>query len=389
MLALAAVALFGPRLAPHESVYFVLEHGADPRPYEPGVVFPFGSDVLGRDMLSLVLAGAGATLRIALVAGAARVLAGVALATIGRRSRPLRLATESIADLVSAVPATLAALVIVKVLVKADTSIFIFISALLVLGWVGPYRVIRAEVDRLAHAPFVIGAKALGMTPTRLFWRHQLPHLVPVLAINLAQQIVASLVLVAELGVLGTFVGTTRTISVEESLQRVVTGIVNTAQIADPPEWGGLLAGSRTVESLWTTRWVIFVPGAAFALTALAVAIIGFGISRRYARADLVGDLRSPFSGVLALALTFMVVASAFVPERYSSAREWADAARAHVTTPPSTDTQAAFAAARHWEAACASPSRACRSSNTCSCGVGSDSSRLRPSAFTTRRRSS
>ena len=56
--ALASVALFGERIAPHEAIYFVVEHGTDPRPYDPGGVFPFGSDILGRDLLSLVLAGA-------------------------------------------------------------------------------------------------------------------------------------------------------------------------------------------------------------------------------------------------------------------------------------------------------------------------------------------
>ena len=49
-LALLFVALFGGRIAPYEPIYFVVEHGSDPRPYDPGLVFPFGSDVLGRDL---------------------------------------------------------------------------------------------------------------------------------------------------------------------------------------------------------------------------------------------------------------------------------------------------------------------------------------------------
>src|SRR5258705_12979790 len=76
-LALLALALYGARLAPHESSYFVVEHGNDPRPYEPGIVFPFGSDVLGRDIFSLVLAGARARLTIILICGIPRSAAGV------------------------------------------------------------------------------------------------------------------------------------------------------------------------------------------------------------------------------------------------------------------------------------------------------------------------
>src|SRR6266496_2633920 len=77
---LVFLALFGERVAPHEAIYFVPEHGTDPRPYDPGLVFPFGSDVLGRDLFSLVLAGARLTLVIVVLGGVARVAAGLLLA---------------------------------------------------------------------------------------------------------------------------------------------------------------------------------------------------------------------------------------------------------------------------------------------------------------------
>lgn len=343
-LALLTLALFGGRIAPHEPTYFVVEHGSDPRPYDPGLVFPFGSDVLGRDLLSLVLAGARATLEIVVLAGAARVAAGVLIAAIGSWWRPLRLTTEWLAELVSAIPATIVALVIVRVLSRGEGSIAVFIGALLLMGWAGPYRVIRAEVDRLASAPFALGARALGLGRWRIFWRHQLPHLVPVIAVNLSQQIVASLVLVAELGVLGTFVGTTRTINIEESLTVVRTGPVNAATIASPPEWGGLLANARTVENLWTTRWLILVPGLAFALTAMAIAVIGLSISRRYARRDVLDDVRGAGTLLFIAVVAALVVASALVPARYAAASEWASAARASLHD--GADTSTAFAAA-------------------------------------------
>ena len=332
VLGLAFVALFGGRIAPHESIFFVVEHGNDPRPFDPGLVFPFGSDVLGRDLISLVLEGARTTLGIVLLGGLARVAAGALVAVIGSTRSPVRVAVESVADLASAIPATLVALVLVKALTRtSDASIFVFIAALLLTGWAGPYRVIRAEMDRLSHAPFTQGAAVLGMGRARLFWRHQFPHLVPVLATNLTQQVVATLVLVAELGVLGTFVGSTRLINIEESLNVVQFAVPNFASIADPPEWGGLLANARTIESLWTTRWLIFVPGLAFALTALAIGTIGFALSRRYARRDITPDLRGPGAAAIAIALVGLFIGSVLVPERYAAAREWAAAARSEV----------------------------------------------------------
>ena len=327
-LALVAVAALGSRLAPHEPIVFVVEHGSDPRPYEPGLVYLLGSDVLGRDLFSLLLYGANATLSIVLLAGSIRVLSGVALAAAGSWWRPARAATEWLAEFVSAVPATLIALVVVKVFARPDSGLLIFIGALLLMGWAGPYRVVRSELDRLAHAPFTHGARAIGVGRWRLFWRHELPHLVPVIAFNLSQQVVASLVLVAELGVLGTFVGETRTINIEESLSRVLTGPVNVAEIADPPEWGGLLANARTIESLWTTRWLVFVPGVAFALTAAAVALIGFALARRYSRADLVADLRGRGSIVCASLMIGVIALGSVLPEQYAAARDWAASAR-------------------------------------------------------------
>src|SRR5437762_2871666 len=149
--ALLFVALFGERLAPHEPIYFVLEHGDDPRPFDPGLVFPFGSDVLGRDLFSVVLAGAGATLAMVVAGGLARVGAGLGLAIVGALWRPSRATVDVLGALASAVPAAIVALLIVKGFVTTDTTVLVFVGALLVTGWAGPYRVIRVELDRLAQ----------------------------------------------------------------------------------------------------------------------------------------------------------------------------------------------------------------------------------------------
>src|SRR5713101_5901870 len=78
--ALLFVALFGERIAPYEPIFFTVNRGDLQRPFAPGEVYPLGSDVLGRDLFSLVLAGARATLIIAAVAGLARVFAGLMIA---------------------------------------------------------------------------------------------------------------------------------------------------------------------------------------------------------------------------------------------------------------------------------------------------------------------
>lgn len=327
--ALLLVALFGERIAPHESIYFVPEHGRDPRPFDPGLVYPFGSDILGRDLVSLVLAGARLTLGIVVLGGLARVLAALLLAVVASLSARARAGLDAISEIVAAVPATLVVLLVVLVFVRGDTTALVFVGALLLTGWAGPYRVLRSELDRLARVAFTEGAAAVGAGRLRIVLRHHVPHVVPLLALNASQQIVASLVALAELGVLGVFVGTTRYVNIEESLSVVRVGQRNAALIADPPEWGGLLANARDTESLWTTRWVFLIPGLAFAAAAVAVAAIGVGLARRYARRDVVADLRGRGAAALLLGVASLMVVADVLPERYAEARSWAADARA------------------------------------------------------------
>ncbi len=331
--ALLFVALFGERIAPYEAIYFVVNRGDLQRPFAPGEVYPLGSDVLGRDLFSLVLAGARATLLIAIVAGLARVLSGLAIAVIASWWRPVRVIGDALAEIISAVPATLVAVLIVLVFIRGDAQIPIFIAALLVTGWAGPYRIARTEIARLGASLFTESAVTLGVRRVPLFMRHHLPHLVPILAVSTAQQSVASLVAVAELGVLGIVVGASKLVTLIESANVIrPIDLVSPPRISEIPEWGGLLANARGVENLWTTRWVILVPGVAFALAAMAMSAIGLGIARQYQRRNVFYDLNSRGAAALGIVCVFAVLASALVPERYAEAREWADSARARVT---------------------------------------------------------
>jgi len=260
------------------------------------------------------------------------VLAGLAIAVVATWWRPLRVFADSLAEIVSAVPATLVAVLLVLIFIRGDTQIFTFVGALLVTGWAGPYRIARVEIDRLRGSLFTESALALGVRRLPLFARHHLPHLVPILAVSTAQQAVASLVAVAELGVLGIFVGATKFVSVSESVAFLRPSDVGALWISEIPEWGGLLANGRGIQNLWTTRWVIFVPGVAFAVAAMAMSAVGLGIARQYQRRNAFYDVGSRGAAALIVVCALAVLVSALVPERYAAAREWAEAARARVT---------------------------------------------------------
>ena len=331
--ALLFVALFGERIAPYEPIFFTVNRGDLQRPFAPGEVYPLGSDVLGRDLFSLVLAGARATLLIAVIAGLARVVSGLIIAVIASWWRPVRVVADTLAELISAVPATLIAVLIVLIFIRGDAQAPIFVAALLVTGWAGPYRVARVELTRLGSSLFSESAAALGVHRVPLFVRHHLPHLIPILAVSTAQQSVASLVAVAELGVLGIVVGASKLVTLADSAT-VIRAIDTVAppRISDVPEWGGLLANGRGIENLWTTRWVILVPGVAFALAAMGMSAIGLGIARQYQRRNALYALSSRGAAAFAVVCLVAVLASTLIPERYAEARTWADDARERVT---------------------------------------------------------
>src|SRR5438093_12799248 len=87
--ALLFVALFGERIAPYEPFYFVVTRGDQQRPYAHGESYPLGCDVLGRDLFSVVLVGARATVIIAVAAGRARAFPRLAVAVAASWWHPL------------------------------------------------------------------------------------------------------------------------------------------------------------------------------------------------------------------------------------------------------------------------------------------------------------
>lgn len=327
-LALLGVAFYGDRIAPSEPIFLLVNGPAGTeRPLPPGQPFVFGSDAYGRDLWSLVLVGARTTLAIVTVAGLARVALGAVLAVLGSWSRSTRLLLDALADLVSAVPSTVVAVLVVLVLAGQGAPTLVFAGALLVTGWAGPYRLLRSELDRLRVSLFTEGAHALGVRRVDLLLRHHLPHLIPVLALSASQQIATALVALAELGVLGIFVGPTRTIVLGAAV-RGVTGLNNGGLVSDIPEWGGLLAIGRGIQNLYVTRWAFLVPGAAIAGSAVGITILGLGIARQYRRGNLLHDLAGRRTLLVTGLLLLAIVPSFVLPDRHTVAVERGNAAR-------------------------------------------------------------
>ena len=339
---LLLIAAYGDRIAPHEPIFSVLNvPDRAPYPLPPGDPFVFGSDPAGRDLLSIVLYGARATLGIAVFAGLARLLAGAILAAVGT-GRAIRSALDALADVVSAVPSTIVAVLVVLVFTGLGAPAAAFVGAMLLTGWAGPYRVVRAELVRLHSAPFTEGARALGVHRRDIVVRHHLPHLVPVLALGASQQIAAALVALAELGVIGVFVGPVRSLNLVNSLNLVRTGERAGGFVSESSEWSAMLATGRAMENLYVTRWVILVPGIAIAFSVLAVSMLGIGIARHYRRRNLFEELRPASIAIVLALLAAALLPAVLLPDRDSAARDWSRDARAQAVV--GTDVSAALA---------------------------------------------
>ena len=276
------VVFFGAGLAPH-SPY--LTHTLEKvggiymaPPFEPSARFPWGTDALGRDLMSLVLAGAQQTLLLAGMAVAARVAVGIVLGAIAgwRRGSILDRAIVGLAQVITPFPVVLLAMLIILA-VGIRQGVLPFAIGLCVVGWGELAQFVRAEVIALKSRPFVESARAVGMRTPRLIVAHLLPHLTPTLVALVAIEFSAVLMLLGELGFLGIFLGGGAYAETE----------IFSAPLhySDIPEWGALLATFR--QSARAHPWLGIYPSLAIFISSFGFYLLGEGIRRKIERGHL------------------------------------------------------------------------------------------------------
>src|SRR5438067_3328861 len=148
----------------------------------PSPQFPFGTDALGRDLLSRVLFGARLSMQVATVSVAAAALVGGALGlAAGYVGGLLDLVVGRVMDVFFAFPAILLALGIVAALGPSPTNVIIAIAVVYTPIFA---RVVRGPVLALKEREMVEAARALGATAPRIIGRHIFPNLLSVLIVQ-------------------------------------------------------------------------------------------------------------------------------------------------------------------------------------------------------------
>jgi peptide/nickel transport system permease protein len=238
----------------------------------------FGTDQLGRDQWSRVLGGARLTLTIVLAATLVRLSLGFILGLLtGWYGGPLAQVVRTIAAGITAIPQLLLAIMLVLFTRPLGTAGFILSLAL--VGWPEIVEFVRTEVGRVRGQPFMEAARAVGARDRRLVTGHLATALAPQLLTVAALETGAVLLLLAELGVVGIFLGGATFLTGEfgESL----------FPKARAPEWGQMLGTVQFYafhEQLATLIPALFVvlASASFALLAdgLVAASDPFGTHR-------------------------------------------------------------------------------------------------------------
>ena len=218
----------------------------------PGGAHPFGTDHLGRDILSRVIHGARIDIWMGVVGVTVPMVIGV---TVGLLSGYLGGRVDTVmmrvVDVTVAFPFFILVIAIVGVIGPGLTNYFI---ALALVAWVAYARLIRAEVMVLRRAEFVEAARLLGYSRAVIMFRHVLPNALSPIVIYAMTDAVLVILAGASLGFLG--LG------------------------AQPPtaEWGVMIAdGQPYVIQAW---WICLFPGLAAVTLGLGFVLVSDGLAR-------------------------------------------------------------------------------------------------------------
>ena len=241
----AALAPWIAPYAPDEQLFDGLTLEGAPLP--PDERFIMGTDLLGRDLFSRILYGAQTSLVIGVVANSLALLIGTLVGiTAGFFRGWIGAALMRFTDLMMAFPALLLAICLAAIF---KPSLWIVALVIALVNWVQTARVIYTGTTSLATRDFIAAERTLGASTGRILFRHILPHLVPTII------------------VWGTL-GISTTVLLEATLSFLGVGVQ-----PPTPSWGNIIFENQTY--FQAAPWLVFIPGAAIILLALAFNLVG------------------------------------------------------------------------------------------------------------------
>ncbi len=170
----------------------------------PSLKYPFGTDFFGRNLLAAMVVGMWQTALIGLLAGGIGTLIGVVLGfTSAYFGGWIDSTIRTICQILTPIPVLLIQVVIAGSLDKRDVTILTMALIVVLLAWMGPTLVIRAQVLTMKERQFVAVAKLSGMSDLGIIFKEILPNLLPFIAAAFVGQVFAAVFASFYLAVLG------------------------------------------------------------------------------------------------------------------------------------------------------------------------------------------
>ena len=226
----------------------------------PNFLHPMGTDQLGRDTFSNLLAGGRVSLLVGVTAMALSVVFGTFVGVVSGFFRRLDGPLMRLTDLFLALP--LLPLLLVMIMLFRDTlrgmfgpetGMFILIvTAIGLTSWMPIARIVRGDVLAVKEREFVLAARSLGTQNTQMITRHILPNVLSPIMVSATLSVATAIITESALSFLG-------------------LGFPS-----DFPTWGRLLYDSTNFMKISPER--VIYPGVAISLTVLSVNYIGDGL---------------------------------------------------------------------------------------------------------------
>jgi peptide/nickel transport system permease protein len=248
VLIMVLTAIFAPYVAPYPQD--VRKIHPMQRLEGPSWKHPFGTDDVGRDILSRVIFGTRVTIIIVIIAVGTSLIVGVLIGIFaGYYSGWLSEVAMRIADVFLALPQIILAIALAKALGPSISNV---ILALAITYWPLFARIVYAETMTIKNRPFVEATTAIGAKNLRIIALHIFPNVLPSIIVRTTVGMGSIILVAATLGFLG--VG------------------------AQPPtpEWGVMVANAR--EYLPDAWWFATFPGLAIFVVVMSFNMLGDGM---------------------------------------------------------------------------------------------------------------
>jgi peptide/nickel transport system permease protein len=222
----------------------------------PSADHPFGTDTLGRDILTRVVYGGRIDLIFAVVTTIVPFVLGALVGAIaGYRGGWLDTLVNRLVDTVVAFPFIVLILAIVAITGPGLKGAYIGVFA---VGWALYARLTRGEMLVERQKEYILAAKTLGYSTWRIVFRHALPNVLRASIVFAMADVVLNILLLSALSYLGL------------------------GAVPPSPEWGALVAEGKDV--ILTAWWVATMPGLVIVVVGVGFSLIGDGIADRFGR---------------------------------------------------------------------------------------------------------